>query len=93
LFYSDPEDEPTVPGDLVQVIDGRGHRRCIIRIERVYEIPFGAVTDEIVQGECEASVEEFKADHHRCWDAELAKTGMVLDDHTLIVVEHFTLIS
>jgi hypothetical protein len=39
----------------------------------------------------EASLEDFKADHHRCWDAEMAKMGNVFDDHTMIVVEHFTL--
>jgi uncharacterized protein YhfF len=91
-YYNDPQDEPTVPGDLVEVIDGLGHRRGIIRIERVYEMPFGEVTDEIVKGECEASVEAFKADHHRSWDEDLEKMGMVLDDRTLIVVEHFTLV-
>jgi uncharacterized protein YhfF len=51
LYYNDPEDEPTVPGDRVAVIDGRGRRRCTIRIDRVYEIPFGEVTAEIVKGE------------------------------------------
>ncbi len=64
----------------------------IILIDRVYEIPFGEVTDEIVKGECEASVEAFKADHHRSWDEDLAKMGMTLDDSTMIVVEHFTLV-
>ena len=92
LYYNDPEDEPTAPGDLVAVIDGKGKQRCTIRIDRVYEIPFGAVTDEIVKGECETSVEAFRADHHRCWDEGLGKKGMVLDDQTLLVVEHFTLV-
>lgn len=90
-YYDDPEYVPTAPGDLVEVIDGRGNRRCVIRIERVYEIPFGDVTDGIVKGECETSVEEFKSDHRRSWDEELKKMGLVLDDRTIIVVEHFTL--
>lgn len=92
FYYDDPEDEPVVPGDLVEVIDGRGNRRCVIRIDRVYEIPFGDVTDEIVKGECVGSVEEFKACHHQCWDADVEKIGMMIDDRTLLVVEHFTLV-
>lgn len=92
-YYCDPQEEPTAPGDLVEVIDGLGHRRCILRIDRVYEIPFGEVTDEIVKGEGAASVGEFKADHHLSWDDDLKKMGMVLDDHTMIVVEHFSLVS
>jgi uncharacterized protein YhfF len=91
-YYDDPLDEPAMPGDLVEVIDGHGERRCIIRIDRVYELPFGEVTDEIVKGECAGSVEEFKADHHRCWDTDLEKSGLVLDDSTMLVIEHFTLI-
>ena len=86
-----PGEELTVPGDLVEVIDGRGNSRCVIHIDRVYKILFGAVTDEIVKGECEATVEEFRADHHLAWDEDLAKKGMVLDDSTVIIVEHFTL--
>jgi uncharacterized protein YhfF len=85
-------EELTMPGDLVEVLDGRGNSRCVIRIDRVYQIPFGAVTDEIVKGECEASMEEFRADHHLAWDEDLAKKGMALDDSTVIIVEHFTLV-
>lgn len=93
MYYNDPVDEPVLPGDLVEVIDGRGDRRCIIRIDRVYEMPFGNVTDEIVKGECCESVEAFRAGHHFCWDADLEKKGMVLDDSTLLVVVHFTKIA
>ncbi|OPY26057.1 MAG: ASCH domain protein [Methanocella sp. PtaU1.Bin125] len=92
FYYDDPEDEPVEPGDLVEVIDGRGNRRCVIRIDRVYEIPFGGVTDEILKGECIGSIEEFKACHHLCWDADMAKIGQVIDDRTPLVVEHFTLV-
>ena len=87
-----PGEERTVAGDLVEVVDGRGNSRCVIRIDRTYELPFGAVTDEIVKGECDESPEEFTADHHLVWDEELSKKGMVLDDRTVIVVEHFTLV-
>jgi uncharacterized protein YhfF len=92
-YYNNPDEEPTEPGDLVEVLDARGRRRCIIRIENVYELPFGLVDDCIIKGECCDSVEQFKAAHHLCWDSDLEKAGMKLDDQTLLVVEHFRLVS
>jgi uncharacterized protein YhfF len=92
-YYNNPDEEPTEPGDLVEVLDATGRRRCIIQIEQVYELPFGLVDDSIVKGECCESVGEYRADHHLCWDSDLAMAGMKLDDQTLLVIEHFRLVS
>ncbi|WP_424357460.1 ASCH domain-containing protein [Methanocella sp. MCL-LM] len=92
-YYADTEEEPAVPGDVLLVTDRRGKPRCRILVEKVYELPFGEAGEEIARGECCSSVEEFKAAHHRSWAEELQKKGLVLDDHTILVVEHFRLIS
>jgi uncharacterized protein YhfF len=92
-YYDNPDEEPTSPGDLVGVWDLRGNRRCTVRIDRVYEIPFGEVGDDVVKGEVCATLEDFKAVHHKCWDDDFEKAGMKLDDRTVVVVEQFTLIS
>lgn len=92
-YYNNPAEEPTAPGDLVEVLDAGGARRCIIKIDRVYELPFGRVGDDIVKGECCSTIDDFRSSHHQCWDDDLAKAGMKLDDQTLLVVEHFHLVS
>ncbi|HMK45362.1 MAG TPA: ASCH domain-containing protein [Methanocella sp.] len=91
-YYNTLGEEPTEPGDLVEVIDAIGRRRCVIRIERVYELPFGQVGEDIVKGECCESVDHFRAAHHMCWDQDLERAGLKLDVSTLLVVEHFRLV-
>jgi len=91
-YYDDPEEEPTVIGDLVAVFDGRGNHRCTIEITENYEIPYGLVDDRIAQGENCSSIQEFYKDHNFCWEQPMLNEGLSLTEETIIVVEHFKLI-
>lgn len=92
-YYDNPDEEPTAVGDLVAVLDGLGQRRGVIEITENYEIRFGDTDERIAAGELEDSVEAFKASHRYCWADDLAAAGTPLDDDTLMVVEHFLLVS
>jgi uncharacterized protein YhfF len=92
-YYNDPEEEPTNVGDIVAVCNVKGIRRCIIEIVENYEITYGNVDIRIAEGEGFSNVEEFKKAHNFCWEDSLRKEGFTLDESTLIVVEHFKLIS
>lgn len=92
-YYDDPIEEPTVIGDLVAVFDRRGNQRCTIEITENYEIPYGLVDDRIAKGENCLSIEEFYNDHNFCWEEPLRNEGLSLTNETIIVVEHFKLIS
>ncbi|WP_438349970.1 ASCH domain-containing protein [Paenibacillus sp. FA6] len=92
-YYDDPEEEPTNVGDLVAVFDRRGNYKCTIEITENYEIPYGLVDDRIAQGENYTSIQEFYKDHNNCWEQSMLNEGLCLTDETIIVVEHFKIIS
>jgi uncharacterized protein YhfF len=92
-YYNSPDEEPTVIGDIVGVYNAKNILKCKIEITENYEISFGEVNLRIANGELTESIEQFKKNHVYCWERELSKDGYTLDDHTIIVVEHFKLIS
>ncbi|WP_339148955.1 MULTISPECIES: ASCH domain-containing protein [unclassified Sutcliffiella] len=91
-YYDSPEEPPTEVGDLVAVYDQQGKNRCTILITENYEIPFGDVDERIAKAENAISVEEFRKDHLVSWEEALRQEGIELNDHTIIVVEHFELV-
>jgi len=92
-YYSNPEEEPTIIGDIVAVYDGRGNHRCTIEITENYEIPYGLVDARIVRGENCSNIQEFYNDHNYCWEQPMLNEGLVLSEDTIIVVEHFKVIT
>lgn len=92
-YYGNPEEEPTIIGDIVAVYDRKGNHRCTIEITENYEIPYGLVDDRIAKGENCSSIEEFYKDHNFCWEQPMINEGLILSDDTIIVVEHFKFIS
>lgn len=80
------DDGGCVPGEIVEVYDGRGRLRCHIRITEVYETTFGTIPERLWRGECCASAEDFQRGHRRCWSDE------ILTDDTCIVGCHFELV-
>jgi uncharacterized protein YhfF len=92
-YYGNPEEEPTVVGDLVAIYDRRENHRCTIEITENYEISFEKVDERIAKGENYASIEDFNIDHVKCWEQPLLNEGHELTHDTVIVIEHFKLIS
>jgi len=64
----------------------------MIEITENYEIRFGDSNMHIASGELYDSIEGFKNDHISCWESDLKRQGITLDDDTIMVVEHFKLI-
>ncbi|MBX2849434.1 MAG: ASCH domain-containing protein [Acidiferrobacterales bacterium] len=82
----DYDDGGYVLGDLVEVYDLRARLRCIIQITDYYVTPFGEIPEKLWRGEANASAEEFRQEHIKCWP------DFDLTDDFLIAVNHFKLI-
>jgi len=91
-YYDTPGEEPTFVGDIVAVLDAKRVLRGMIEITENYEIRFGDSNMHIASGELYDSIEGFKNDHISCWESDLKRQGITLDDDTIMVVEHFKLI-
>lgn len=73
-------------GDLVEVYDLRGRRRCVIRVTEVYPLRFGDIPEKLWRGEVCASAEDFRAAHRRAWP------HLALDDDFALIATHFELV-
>jgi uncharacterized protein YhfF len=72
-------------GDLVDVYDNRGRYRCVIRVEDVYPVLFGAIPERLWRAECCSSLEHFREIHRKCWPEYR------LDDQFELIATHFKL--
>ncbi|MFC4557533.1 ASCH domain-containing protein [Virgibacillus kekensis] len=91
-----PEDEKSQIGDYFQACTKQGVPRAVIIIIDVYEIPFGEIKGKIGQRIAEGencTLEEYIKDHISCWEEPLESEGHGFGDHTIIVVEHFKIVS
>ncbi|MDZ5472254.1 ASCH domain-containing protein [Bacillus sp. 31A1R] len=94
VWCSSSEDVGEV-GDEIQVFTKLGQLACKILITEVYDIKFGDIKGEIgekiARGE-NSTLDEYIKDHIFSWEKDLLNDGIILDENTLIVVEHFKLI-
>jgi uncharacterized protein YhfF len=74
------------PGDLVEVYDLKGRRRCTIRITDVYKVPFGDIPERLWRAEVCRSAEHFREAHRTCWPE------YDLTDHFEMMATHFELV-
>ena len=91
-WYDALPEEITDVGETIEVFSKKGEFMCKIEITEKYEIPFGEIDDRTVKGENSYSYEEFHKDHVYAWEEDLRNEGHQLNDHTMIVVEHFRLV-
>ncbi|WP_312115911.1 ASCH domain-containing protein [Brevibacillus reuszeri] len=91
-WYDALPEEATEVGEMLEVFSKKGNYMCTIEITKKYEVPFGQIDDETVRGENCVSYEEFRKDHIFAWENDLKREGKELNDHTIIVVEHFRLV-
>jgi len=54
-------------GELADVYDLKGVKRCVIRITEVYQVSFGDIPEKLWRGEACRSVEHFQEAHRHCW--------------------------
>ncbi|MFD2046679.1 ASCH domain-containing protein [Ornithinibacillus salinisoli] len=91
-----PNEEKSNIGDILEAFTKKGVHRATIEITDFYEIPFGKIEGEIgekiAKGE-NSTLEEFVEDHIFSWKEPLEAEGKSLNDDTIIVVEHFKLVS
>ncbi|WP_296948261.1 ASCH domain-containing protein [uncultured Massilia sp.] len=73
-------------GELVDVLDPRGRRRCTIRATRVRRILFGAIPEDVWRAEGFDSARAFQDCHVACMPDKR------LDDATEFVALHFELV-
>lgn len=82
-------------GDQFEVYTKKGVHACKIEVTDKYEIAFGDIRGEIGEkiaaGE-NSTLDQFIKDHIFTWKEALLKDDIVLDDNTIIIVEHFQIV-
>ena len=84
--YGEPGDGAYAAGDLIDVHDLRGRRRCTIRATEVRIIRFGTIPEDVWRGEAFASADEFREVHIGCLP------HLDLHDDVEFVTLHFELV-
>ena len=64
--YGELGDGGYLAGDIIDVYDLQGRRRCTIRALEVRVIRFGEIPEDVWRGETFSSAEEFREVHIRC---------------------------
>lgn len=89
----DSDEELAEPGEQVAVMSKRGRHLCTIEITESYEVAFGQVEDKLVAGETCRDLAHFKEAHRKAWGKDLKREGHPLADDTVLVAQHFRLVS
>lgn len=89
----DSDEEPAEPGEQVAVMSKRGRHLCTIEITETYEVPFGQADEKLVKGEACRDLAQFKEAHRKAWGKDLKREGHPLTDETVLVAQHFRLVS
>jgi uncharacterized protein YhfF len=89
----DNDEEPALVGEQVAVMSKRGRHLCTIEITDKYEAAFGQADAKLIRGENCRDLAHFKEAHRKAWDKDLKREGHPLTDDTILVVEHFRLVS
>ncbi len=95
IWAEDPDndEEPAEPGEQVAVMSKRGRHLCTIEITEKYEVPFGQADEKLVKGEACRDLAHFKEAHRKAWGKDLKREGHPLTDETVLVAQHFRLVS
>lgn len=89
----DNDEEPAEAGEQVAVLSKRGRHLCTIEITETYEIAFGQADERLIRGEACRDLAHFKETHRKAWGKDLKREGHPLTDETILVVQHFRLVS
>jgi uncharacterized protein YhfF len=77
----DLEGGPPRVGQRLPMCDRNGHRRGFVEVERVTELPFSAVGQDVVDGEAEvATLDEWRARHRAFYDACRSEMAFLLGE-------------
>ena len=71
----------------------RGRHLCTIEITERYEVAFGQADERLIRGEACRDLAHFKETHRKAWGKDLKREGHPLTDDTLLVAQHFRLLS
>lgn len=89
----DSDEELAAVGERVMVLSKRGRHLCTIEITESYEVPFGRVEDKLVRSEDHADLTRFREVHRKAWSRDLKREGHPLTDDTVLLAQHFRLVS
>lgn len=89
----DSDEQPAEVGEQVAVLSKRGRHLCTIEITEKYEVAFGQADDKLITGETFRDLAHFKEAHRKAWGKDLKREGHPLTDDTVLVVDHFRLVS
>ncbi|WP_449537490.1 ASCH domain-containing protein [Ferdinandcohnia sp. Marseille-Q9671] len=87
-----PDEEKSDVGEIVQVFTKKNEHKANLQITDLYEIRFGEIKGELGQRIAEgenSTLDEFIEDHIFSWEKPLQNDGHVLNEDTIIIVEHF----
>jgi uncharacterized protein YhfF len=89
----DSDEEPAEVGEQVAVLSKRGRHLCTIEITESYEVAFGQVEAKLIAGEACRDLAQFKEAHRKAWGKDLKRDGHPLTDDTVLIAQHFRLVS
>ena len=94
-WAEDPDNDEVLAavGERVAVLSKRGRHLCTIEITESYEVPFGQVEEKLITGEACRDLAHFKEAHRKAWGKDLKKEGRPLTDETILIAQHFRLVS
>lgn len=94
-WAEDPDNDEVLAevGERVAVLSKRGRHLCTIEITESYEVPFGQVEDKLIAGEACRDLAHFREAHRKAWGKDLKKEGRPLTDETILIAQHFRLVS
>ena len=95
IWAEDPDNDeaPAEPGEQVAVLSKRGRHLCTIEVTDSYEVVFGRADERLIRGEACRDLAHFKEAHRKAWGKDLKREGHPLTDDTVLVAQHFRLVS
>ena len=81
-------------GDPIILIDFAGKPRVLVRLTKIYTVPFGEVTDEdtAIDGSPVRSIDIWRPLHTQYWNALLAPFELEVSDDMPVLIEAFELL-
>lgn len=89
----DSDEELAEVGEQVAVLSKRGRHLCTIEITESYEVAFGQVEAKLISGETCRDLAQFREAHRKAWGKDLKREGHPLTDDTVLIAQHFRLVS
>src|SRR5690606_13273852 len=89
----DSDEELAAAGEQVRVLSKRGRHLCTIEITDSYEVAFGKVEEKLIRGAGDPDLAHFADSHRKAWARDLKREGHPLTDGTVLLAQHFRLVS